>query len=64
MLKKEGDLFKVLPEKVREVGDNLEFDWIVGRNAVAYKGTVIFNVCMKKIQVRRYLWLIRNSIPL
>ena len=46
--KKEGDLFKVLPEKVREVGDNLEFDWIVGRNAVAYKGTVIFNVCMKK----------------
>ena len=46
--KKEGDLFKVLPEKVREVGENLEFDWIVGRNAVAYKGTAIFNVCMKK----------------
>lgn len=46
--KKEGDLFKVLPKKVREVGDNLEFDWIVGRNAVAYKGTAIFNVCMKK----------------
>jgi len=48
--KKEGDLFKVLPEKVTtDENDNLIFDWIVGRQAVAYKGTAIFNVCMKKV---------------
>ena len=46
--KKEGDLFAVKEEDVREVDGNLEFDWIVGRHAVAYKGTAIFNVCMKK----------------
>ena len=45
---KEGDLFAVKEEAVREVDGNLEFDWIVGRHAVAYKGTAIFNVCMKK----------------
>ena len=45
---KEGDLFAVKKEDVREVDGNLEFDWIVGRHAVAYKGTAIFNVCMKK----------------
>ena len=45
---KEGDLFAVKEEDVREVDGNLEFDWIVGRHAVAYKGTAIFNVCMKK----------------
>lgn len=45
---KEGDLFAVKEENVREVDGNLEFDWIVGRHAVAYKGTAIFNVCMKK----------------
>ena len=41
---KEGDLFAVKEENVREVDGNLEFDWIV----VAYKVTAIFNVCMKK----------------
>ena len=46
--RKEGDLFAVKKEDVREVDGNLEFDWIVGRHAVAYKGTAIFNVCMKK----------------
>lgn len=46
--RKEGDLFSVKKEDVREVDGNLEFDWIVGRHAVAYKGTAIFNVCMKK----------------
>ena len=46
--RKEGDLFAVKEEDVREVDGNLEFDWIVGRHAVAYKGTAIFNVCMKK----------------
>ena len=45
---KEGDLFSVKKEDVREVDGNLEFDWLVGRHAVAYKGTAIFNVCMKK----------------
>lgn len=46
--RKEGDLFAVKEEDVREVDGNLEFDWIVGRHAVAYKGIAIFNVCMKK----------------
>ena len=46
--RKEGDLFAVKEGDVREVDGNLEFDWIVGRHAVAYKGTAIFNVCMKK----------------
>ena len=46
--RKEGDLFAVKEEDVREVDGNLEFDWIVGRHAVAYKGMAIFNVCMKK----------------
>lgn len=50
--KKEGDLFAVKEEDVREVDGNLEFDWIVGRHAVAYKGTAIFNVCMKKGSMR------------
>lgn len=48
---KEGDLFEIFEDDLR-IGedDTLSFDWIVGRNAVAYKGTAIFNVCMKKIQ--------------
>lgn len=46
---KEGDAFEVFPDKIREVDGNLEFDWTVGRHAVAFKGKVIFNVCMKKI---------------
>ena len=50
--RKEGDLFAVREEDVREVDGNLEFDWIVGRHAVAYKGTAIFNVCMKKGSMR------------
>lgn len=48
--KKEGDLFKVTKDSVTiDEGDNLIFDWVVGRNAVAYKGTAIFNVCMKRL---------------
>ena len=48
---KEGDLFEVFSKDVT-IGedDTLSFNWLVGRNAVAYKGTAIFNVCMKKIQ--------------
>lgn len=47
--KKEGDLFEVFSDMVTVEGDNLVFPWVVGRNAVAYKGKAIFNVCMKKI---------------
>ena len=46
--KKEGDLFEVAENDLRITEDTIEFDWIVGRNALAYKGTAIFNVCMKK----------------
>lgn len=48
--KKEGNLFKVVKDKVTiDENDNLIFEWVVGRHAVAYKGTAIFNVCMKKL---------------
>lgn len=47
--KKEGDVFEVPKNDVIiDEGNTLTFDWIVGRHAVAYKGTAIFNVCMKK----------------
>ena len=46
--KKEGDVFEVVENNLRVTEDTIEFDWIVGRNALAYKGTAIFNVCMKK----------------
>lgn len=47
---KEGDLFKVLPETITmDEANTLTFDWVVGRNALAYKGTAIFNICMKKV---------------
>lgn len=46
--KKEGDLFEVAENNLRVTEDTIEFDWVVGRNALAYKGTAIFNVCMKK----------------
>ena len=48
--KKEGDLFEVLGNNLVIGDEDLTFNWVVGRNAVAYKGTAIFNVCMKKIQ--------------
>ena len=48
--KKEGDLFKVLPENIiMDENNTLTFDWVVGRTALAYQGTAIFNICMKKI---------------
>ena len=46
--KKEGDVFEVVENNLRVTEDTIEFDWIVGRNALAYKGIAIFNVCMKK----------------
>ena len=46
--KKEGDIFEAPENNLRITDDTIEFDWIVGRNALAYKGTAIFNVCMKK----------------
>ena len=46
--KKEGDVFEVVENNLRVTEDTIEFDWVVGRNALAYKGTAIFNVCMKK----------------
>ena len=46
--KKEGDVFEVAENNLRITEDTIEFDWVVGRNALAYKGTAIFNVCMKK----------------
>ena len=42
-----GDMYEV---NNAVVSDNLiEFDWIVGRNAVTYKGNVTFNLCLKDV---------------
>lgn len=47
--KKEGDLFEVFEEDMNVSDNEIRFIWTVGRNAVAYKGKAIFNVCMKLI---------------
>ena len=41
-----GDVYAVTDKAVS--GDNITFSWLVGRNALAYKGTVKFIVCLKK----------------
>lgn len=40
-----GDVYDVT--KVNAFTDRLEFDWVVGRNAVVYKGNVTFNLCFR-----------------
>ena len=47
--KKEGDLFEVFKDDMTVEEDTLTFEWVVGRNALAFKGNAIFNVCMKLI---------------
>lgn len=42
-----GDVYAVTDKAVS--GDNITFSWLVGRNALAYKGTVKFIVCLKKV---------------
>lgn len=42
-----GDIYAVTDKAVS--GDNIAFSWLVGRNALAYKGTVKFIVCLKKV---------------
>lgn len=47
--KGEGDVYKVRDSRI--VGDDITFTWLVGRNALTYKGFVKFNVCLKKMDV-------------
>jgi len=42
-----GDLYEVKNAVISE--DLITFDWVVGRNAVTYKGNVTFNVCLKEL---------------
>lgn len=44
--KNEGDVYAVEDKQIVE--DKIEFSWLVGRNAVAYKGDTQFIVCLKK----------------
>ena len=44
---KEGDVYVVTDKEVS--GDYMTFSWLLGRNAMAYKGTIRFIVCLKKI---------------
>lgn len=41
----EGDIYAVDDSEIGS--DAITFSWLVGRNAVAYKGTVLFIVCLK-----------------
>ena len=42
-----GDVYEVNNPVVSD--DYIEFDWVVGRHAVSYKGNVTFNLCLKDI---------------
>ena len=41
-----GDVYAVTDKAVS--GDNVTFSWLVGRNALAYRGNIRFIVCLKK----------------
>lgn len=41
-----GDVYAVTDKAVS--GDNITFSWLVGRNALAYRGNIRFIVCLKK----------------
>lgn len=43
---KEGDVYVVTDKEVS--GDHMTFSWLLSRNAMAYKGTIRFIVCLKK----------------
>ena len=40
-----GDVYEIKDPVIEE--ETISFAWLVGRNATAYKGKVIFNVCLK-----------------
>ena len=42
----EGDKYAVLDKSVEE--DYIDFSWLVGRHALAYRGNVTFIVCLRK----------------
>lgn len=42
----QGDAYAVTDKQVS--GDNITFSWMVGRNALAYRGNIRFIVCLKK----------------
>ena len=44
----EGDVYAVTDAKTED--DAITFSWLVGRTAVAYKGSVRFIVCLKRIE--------------
>ncbi|GFO86455.1 DUF6273 domain-containing protein [Anaerostipes butyraticus] len=41
-----GDVYAVTDKAIS--GDNITFSWLVGRNALAYRGSIRFIVCLKK----------------
>ena len=41
-----GDVYAVTDKAVS--GDNITFSWLVGRNALAYRGNIRFIACLKK----------------
>lgn len=42
----QGDVYAVTDKAIS--GDNITFSWLVGRNALAYRGNIRFVVCLKK----------------
>ena len=45
-----GDVYAVTDKAVS--GDNITFSWLVGRNALAYRGSIRFIVCLKKADAK------------
>lgn len=41
-----GDIYVVTDKAIS--GDNITFSWLVGRNALSYRGSIRFIVCLKK----------------
>lgn len=56
-----GDLYEVKNPVITE--DLITFDWLVGRYAVTYKGTVEFNVCMRVVDSEGVVQREFNTTP-
>ena len=48
----EGDIYVVDDMAIDEENDIITFSWVIGRHALAYKGNLKFNVCLKKINTK------------
>lgn len=57
----EADIYKI--EDASVSGNDITFSWTVGRHAVAYKGNVIFSVCLREIDANSIVTKEFNTTP-